>query len=300
VWLKGFGLLFVLTVVAANPLNQPQHLLDAVLTCLAPVAPPQWLLPGKAVDFLLASRPDTATMAQLRTVLNPWQADALVSEQTHRQKALLLADMDSTMVVGETLDDLAAQVGLGQQVAMITAQAMNGELDFVQALDARVSLLAGLDTQVIDTVVSHTRLMPGAQTLVHTMKAHGAFCILISGGFTRFTAVVAAQCGFDHHVANTLLEADNRLTGQVAHPIVDKHTKLTVLQDTLTAKGLKTAQALTVGDGANDMPMLAAAGLGVGYHPKPVVLQATDNVIVHGDLTALLYAQGYTPDQWVN
>ena len=307
--------MFVLTAVAAHSLAHPQHLLDVLQAHLAPfivdsslanafqlasAGPLQWLTPDKAIDIPLATRPDGTTMSRLREALTPWQTDALVSEVAHRQKALLLADMDSTMVIGETLDDLAAQVGIGEQVALITAQAMNGELDFAQALEARVSLLKGLDTSVVDAVVSHMRLMPGAQTLVRTMKAHGATCVLISGGFTRFTQVVAQQCGFDRHVANTLVEANQQLIGKVEQPIVDKHTKLAVLQQCLAEQGLTAAQALTVGDGANDMSMLAAAGLGVGYHPKPVVLQATDNVIVHGDLTALLYAQGYTPDQWIN
>jgi phosphoserine phosphatase len=296
-------MVFVATAIAASTLPPDatvavhQHM-QQILGCSD--GPVSWLHAAIAFDCALPVYPGPEAIRQLRKVLMPWRVDVLISAVATRQKKLLLADMDSTIVVGETLDDLAAHVGLGDQVAAITASAMNGELDFAQALAARVRLLAGMPVYLIDMVVNHTRLMPGAKTLVHTMKAHGAHTVLISGGFTRFTQVVATQCGFDQHVGNVLAVENDQLTGETLPPLVDKHTKLNMLLDTVANLTIAVTDVLAVGDGANDIPMLMHAGLGVGYQPKPVVAQAVDNVIMHNDLTALLYAQGYPPEQWVN
>jgi phosphoserine phosphatase len=209
------------------------------------------------------------------------------------RKRLLLADMDSTIVTTETLDELAAFAGLKDKVAAITARAMNGELDFKAALRERVGMLAGLPVSALEATWAETRLMPGAEALVRTMRAHGAHCALVSGGFTFFTGRVAERVGFHAHFSNTLEIAEGRLTGKVAEPILDKDAKLATLKRLAAELGLPLSAALTVGDGANDLPMLQSAGLGVAFRAKPVVAAAARARVEHADLRALLYAQGY-------
>ena len=213
-----------------------------------------------------------------------------------RRKALIIADMDSTMITCECIDELADYAGLKTEVAAVTEAAMRGELDFEAALDARVALLKGMDAGVIDRCrAERVRLTPGARTLVGTMAAHGAHSILISGGFTAFARPVAAEIGFAEVRANTLEIADGKLTGTVARPIVDAAAKRTAL----LAAGIALPATLAVGDGANDIPMLEAAGLGIAYHAKPKASAAADAAIRHGDLTVLLRAQGYRRGDWV-
>ncbi|MFC5042730.1 phosphoserine phosphatase SerB [Ornithinimicrobium kibberense] len=203
--------------------------------------------------------------------------------------------MDSTIVQQECVDELAAHAGVGQEVAAITAAAMNGELDFAQALRARVALLAGLPTSVVETVLTERiTLTPGARELVATMRAHGARTALVSGGFVPFTAEVAARVGFDEHRANVLQEQDGVFTGEVEEPILGAEAKVAALREITAGLGLRPRDAIAVGDGANDLGMLGLAGTGVALHAKPVVAEQCDVRVDHGDLTALLYLQGYS------
>ena len=231
--------------------------------------------------------------------------DLAVVPDKHRRKMLLVADMESTIIEQECLDELAEYVGLREKVAAITERAMRGELDFATALNERVGLLKGLDSRVLDEVYEkRVTLMPGAETLVATMKANKAFCALVSGGFTFFTEKIAKRLGFDAHQANTLEIADGKLTGRVVAPILGREAKLAALQQFARQRKLKAEQTLAVGDGANDLDMLGAAGLGVAFRAKPKVQQSVaalpnGAVINHGDLTALLFLQGYRREEFV-
>lgn len=227
--------------------------------------------------------------------------DVIVQPAEGRKKKLLVADMDSTMITVECIDELADYAGIKAEIAEVTERAMRGELDFAEALDARVALLEGLDAAAIDRCLAErVRLMPGARALVRTMRANGAYALLVSGGFTRFARPVAAEIGFDESRSNELLIAGGKLTGAVAKPIVDAGTKRASLLNTAAARGLAIADTLAVGDGANDIPMLEAAGLGVAYHAKPATAAAADARIEANDLTALLYVQGYARKDWVD
>ena len=211
-----------------------------------------------------------------------------------RSKAMLLADMDSTMIEQECIDELAVEAGIGVRVAEITARAMDGKLDFEASLRMRVGLLKGLDSTVIETVLANRIMyMPGGKILLATMKANGAYAALVSGGFTAFTAKVADELGFDEHRANTLLLKDGKLTGEVGEPILGREAKVTALNEITARLGLTADQVMAVGDGANDLGMLGLAGAGVALHAKPSVAAECDIRINHGDLTALLYIQGY-------
>ena len=219
--------------------------------------------------------------------------DVLLTRARGRRKGLLVADMDSTIVTSETLDDLAARAGVGARVAEITRRSMNGEIDFDAALRERVGLLKGLDAAQLDATWAETRLTPGARTLVATMRAHNALTALVSGGFTWFTARVASACGFEVHHANQLGIEAGRLTGKVAQPILGRAAKLESLRTLAAARSLQLRATLAIGDGANDLDMLRAAGLGIAFHAKPVVAEQTANRIEHADLRAALFAQGY-------
>jgi phosphoserine phosphatase len=263
---------------------------------------PSILAAEKAIDIPLYHAPHFDQLQQLRAAFMAQKFDIICSNAVNRRKNLLLADMDSTIVQGETLDELAALSGVGDQVAEITRRAMNGELDFEQALDARVAMLKGKEASLLETILSHTHLTAGARILVQTMKAHGAFCVLISGGFTYFTQSIATQCGFDVHFGNDLQIEQGILTGKVNRPLVSKETKFEKFNEFVAQCGIERSQTLTTGDGANDLLMLCAAeengGLGIGFHPKPKVRESVRNVILHGDLTALLYAQGYRKEEF--
>ena len=254
-----------------------------------------WIEDDRACDLLFSADPAVAR----RALEGCGAVDVVVQGEAGRRKKLLVADMDSTMITVECIDELADYAGLKPQVAEITERAMRGELQFEAALRARVALLAGLDEAVIDRCRSErVRLTPGAGRLVRTMRRDGAMTILVSGGFTRFAEPVAAEIGFERVVANRLLGADGRLDGTVAEPIVGAAAKRATLLDALAERGLDAADALAVGDGANDIPMIEAAGLGVAYRAKPAAAAAADARIEHGDLTALLYAQGYARAEW--
>lgn len=259
---------------------------------------PDWLAEGEAVDIPFTGAADQA-VAAARAALADAPVDAIAQPREGRRKRLLVADMDSTIVTTETLDELAGFAGLKERISAITRRAMNGELDFQQALVARVAMLAGLSVSALEATWAETRMMPGAAALVATMRANGARCCLASGGFTFFTGRVAEQLGFDLHVSNTLLVEDGHLTGRVAEPIFDRDGKLATLTRLASENGLPMAATLAVGDGANDLDMIRAAGLGVAFRAKPVVAAAARARVDHGDLTALLFAQGYRRAEFV-
>ncbi|MGV8985663.1 MAG: phosphoserine phosphatase SerB [Cypionkella sp.] len=256
-----------------------------------------WLDPGVAAEFPLEEMP--ANRWDVWQAMQALKVDLVIQQAQGRRKQLLIADMDSTMIEQECIDELADEAGVGAYVASITARAMNGELDFEAALKERVGLLKGLSVSVIDQVIrDRITLMSGGRALLATMKVNGVYCALVSGGFTAFTAKIAAVLGFDENRANTLLMADGALTGEVAMPILGKAAKVQALQDISTRLGITPAQALAVGDGANDLGMLGLAGTGVALHAKPSVAAQCDVRVNHGDLTALLYLQGYAREEF--
>jgi phosphoserine phosphatase len=285
--------LFIATLIAADRLSESDI---SAAAALLPGASGAWIEPGSAYDFLLPS-PDHAETA-LRSALPA--VDIVVQPESYRAKRLLVADMDSTMITVECIDELADYAGLKAEVAEITERAMQGELDFEAALDARVALLAGLDAEVIDRCrEERVKLMPGAVTLVRTMRARGSTCLLVSGGFTRFAEPVAEAIGFNRALANELLIEGGRLTGMVRRPIIGAAAKQETLLQAMADLGLQSEQTMAVGDGANDIPMIEAAGLGIAYHAKPAAAAAADARIAHNDLTALLFAQGIPRSEWV-
>lgn len=250
---------------------------------------PHWLSSGDALEVDAFAR-----LPELLIEFRKLPIDAATVSIHNRRKRLLVADMDSTMIHQECIDELGVVAGFGDRIAGITARAMRGELDFEGALRERVALLKGLDEGVIGQVIrDHITLMPGGKTLIATMKAHGAYTALVSGGFTAFTQHVASALGFDEHRANTLLVGGGKLLGSVAEPILGQQAKLDRLRDLCRSRGIETADAIAVGDGANDLAMLSEAGLGVALHAKPHVQESSLIRINHADLTALLYLQGY-------
>jgi phosphoserine phosphatase len=251
---------------------------------------PVLLSEGEAADIPCAALPSLAVVEQ---TLEGAPVDAIVTKARGRRKGLLVADMDSTIVTTETLDEIAAYAGLKEKIAAITRRSMNGEIDFSQALRERVGMLKGLSLEALEKTWRQTRLTPGARELVATMRAHNAMTALVSGGFTYFTSRVAALVGFDEHRANTLLDDGVVLTGKVAEPILGRDAKLELLRELAAKRGLRMTATLAVGDGANDLAMLLAAGLGVAFHAKPIVTAAARAQVRHGSLRALLFAQGY-------
>ena len=292
--------MFVATLIAAGKLTDEvvREAIDRLDMTGHDVGAPHWLDEHDAADIyfqgsLVSARGELAKM-------DHGALDVIVQPMGDRTKKLIIADMDSTMITVECIDELADYAGLKDQVAAITRRAMTGELDFRAALEERVALLGGMAEGVLaECRYERVKLTRGARTLVQTMKAHGAHSVLVTGGFSAFAGPVGEAIGFDKVVANELLIEDGRLTGKVAEPIVDKEAKLATLTAEAAKHGLPLAETLAVGDGANDIPMITSAGLGIGYHPHPAAAEAADAAIRHHDLTALLWAQGYPRRSWV-
>ncbi|MBB4094200.1 phosphoserine phosphatase SerB [Ochrobactrum pecoris] len=260
-----------------------------------------WLADDIACDIALPSGIDSEEAeALLRRSLDGAPIDVVVQEQERRRKKILIADMDSTMIQQECIDELAEEAGLREHVAAITARAMNGEIEFEPALRERVALLKGLPLNVIDKVIStRITLMPGGPELVRTMRKHGAYTALVSGGFTSFTQRIAEMIGFNEERANRLIDDGMHLTGLVTEPILGREAKVEKLVEIAERLGLTPDDAIAVGDGANDLGMIQLAGTGVALHAKPAVAAQARMRVDHGDLTALLYIQGYRKTDFV-
>ena len=292
--------MFVATLIAAGKLTDEvvREGIDRLAATGHDVGAPHWIDEGDAADIvfqgsLVSARTELAKM-------DHGALDIVVQPLGDRTKKLIIADMDSTMITVECIDELADYAGIKPQIAAITQRAMRGEIDFGAALAERVGLLGGMAESVLaECRMERVRLTRGARTLVQTMKAQGAHAVLVSGGFLPFAGPVAEAIGFDKVIANDLEIDAGKLTGTVREPIVDADTKLNTLRAEAEAFGLALAETLAVGDGANDIPMIAAAGLGIGYHPHPAAAEAADAAIRHHDLTALLWAQGYPRRSWV-
>jgi phosphoserine phosphatase len=291
----------VLTLIAgAAGRHALPDLAAAVAGALPGPAETRWLAPGAACDlrFAIADGDTWAGVeAPVRALLGEAAIDLVLQPEAARRKRLLVADLEATVIENEMLDEIAAELGIGPRIGEITRRAMNGEVDFAAALEARVALLAGTDCRVLDAAAARIRPTPGARALVTTMRRDGAATALVSGGFTVFAERVGATLGFDHVVANRLDTKGGRLAGTVQPPYVTAARKRETLLALAARYGLPPAATLAVGDGANDLPMLAAAGLGVAYRAKPSVVATAPARLDHADLTALLHAQGYREDE---
>ncbi|GLI98313.1 phosphoserine phosphatase SerB [Sphingobium sp. BS19] len=291
--------MFVVTLVASEAIGQGDiaEARDRLNAASCAAGEWRWIDQDKAADIFFA---DNAVAARAALVEIGQGIDVVVQPVASREKKLIVADMDSTMITVECIDELADYAGIKDQIAEITERAMQGELDFAEALRARVALLKGLDDAVIDQCrLERVKIMPGAKALIGTMRSRGARAILVSGGFTRFTGPVAAEIGFDTAFANVLDIVDGKLTGTVCDPIVDAARKRFELGAAMAQHRLPREATLAVGDGANDIPMIEAAGLGVAYHAKAKARAVADAEIVYGDLSVLLYAQGIGRSDWV-
>ena len=290
----------VLTLIAeANAVAQMELAVDTVAAALTPLGAHllgrQWLAPRIACDLYFSDLdPDQAEAASRASLANQFEAiDVIAQPVAGRRKQLLVADLESTIIANEMLDELADCVGLRSQIAEITRRATNDEIDFAEALRERVALLKGLPENALEEIAGRIRLIPGAQALVATMRANGAYAVLVSGGFSVYTRRIRQTLGFDHDVANELIIENARLSGTVREPILARAAKLEALKTIAAERGLSLSATLAVGDGANDMAMIDAAGLGIAFHAKPALAAGARHRIDYADLTALLYAQGY-------
>ncbi len=287
----------VLTLIAGRAGSLDDAAVDRVRAAVADAGvdagDPDWLAPGAACDLAFTSGAPAAVAVVARQVLAGAAIDVVAQPLAGRRKGLLIADMDSTIVTAESLDELAEEAGIKERIAAITARAMNGEIPFRAAVKERVGLLAGLPAAALERTMARLELTAGAHRLVATMGAGGAITALVSGGFEYFTSRVADQVGFDRSLGNRLEIVDQALTGEVFEPMVGKQAKLDTLEGLAAERGLAPADAVAIGDGANDLPMLMAAGLGIAFHAKPMVAEAAAHRLDHADLTGVLYAQGY-------
>ncbi len=267
----------------------------------ATVGTPRWLGAGEAADLPVSIPAEAA--GSLRQALEDWAAgkpfDIALVKGADRRKKLLVADMESTLIENEMLDDLAAEIGIGEQIAAITARSMRGEIDFTTSVKERVAKLKGMPKSVLDRCAARIRPMPGAHALARTMRAHGAYTVIASGGFTYFSEIVSQMLGFDRDVANVLRFDGERLSGTLEEPILDRDGKKQTLLRLAQLRGVWPDETLGVGDGANDLSLIETAGLGVAFRAKPILAAAADARITHGDLTALLYLQGYRKEEFV-
>jgi len=254
---------------------------------------PVWLENEKAVDFKIPKALTIDEIKTLRAKFDGDKIDVFCTREEGRKKTLFLADMDSTIVTSETLDELGAEAGLKEKIAKITDRAMRGEIDFHGALRERVGMLKDLPAETLETTLKNTEISKGARSLLKGLKNDGVFCVLVSGGFTFFTGAIADKLNFDAHHGNVLHIENDKLTGDVQEPILDKNAKLNFLKLYCEELSLDLDETIAIGDGANDLPMLENAGLGVGYHPKPLLEDKLLNCIRHTDLTSVLYMQGH-------
>jgi len=294
---------FALTLVASNnPLSAGHMALaerffdDENLTL---TRDPEWLGEHKAVDFFLSDCLNKQQMDKLHAILEEHKIDAFCCETQDRRKKLLCADMESTIIQNEMLEELADALGLKDKIADITTRSMNGEINFETSLIERMSLLKGLPQQHLQDSLPTLKINDGAKTLVQTMRNNGAVCVLISGGFTFYTQYIAKELEFHFHHANNFEIKNKKLTGNLDGDILGPDAKLTFLQSYVTKRQISAQEAMAIGDGANDLPMLSSAGLGIGYHPKPVLQESLINQIKYGDLSAALFAQGYKSKDFV-
>ena len=288
----------VLTLIALPTAADATLAVETAVAALrrlgARVAPPFWLAPGIACDIPFDDLDADQADAAARTALAYFAGIDLVAQpEARRRKRLLVADMEATIIDNEMLDELADLAGIGPRIAEITRRAMNDEIDFATALRERVALLKGLPESLLAEAGQRIRITPGARELVATMRAHGAYVVLVSGGFRLYTGRIRDALGFDLDIANELVIEDGRIAGTLREPILARNAKLDSLKRIAADQAVPLAATLAVGDGANDIDMVAAAGLGVAFHAKPALRQRARSRIDHADLTALLYAQGY-------
>jgi phosphoserine phosphatase len=294
--LRGVGrtpMRIALTLIAGAAGTDLRHLAAAVAEALAIEADPVWLAPGEACDLVLDASDPRMIADTARSAVGGAAVDILAQPAVQRRKRLLVADLESTIIENEMLDELAMILGIGPRIGEITRRAMNAEIDFIAAIEARVALLAGIEATILEQAAARIRLTPGARILVATMRRDGAMTALVTGGFSVFAERVAAELGFDRIVANRLEIVGGRITGKVLPPIVTGETKRETLSDLAAERGIALTEILAVGDGANDVPMLTAAGLGVAFRAKPAVTAVARWRLDYSDLTGLLYAQGY-------
>lgn len=295
---------FALTLIAQNKNLSAGHFADLgqflSKNDLILENDPKWLADHKAAYVVLHDCLTRKQMTALRETLSSDKIDVLITPVPQPAIKIMICDMDSTIVDGETLDDMAGLLGIGDQIKEITDRAMRGEIDFEESLRARVALLEGLSADVIDTIKFELKLMPGAKSLVRTMAKSGTRCLLVSGGFTHITKHVAQICGFHAHHGNILGIKDGMFTGLVKDPILAADSKQKILENTAYSLGVEHDQILAVGDGANDLDMLKLAGLSVGFRPKPILEENIRNVLHYADLTALLYAQGFKEEEIIH
>jgi phosphoserine phosphatase len=303
----GGSMRFVATLIGPAPGMLPESLLSDAARALRALGAfgvsTGWLAEGEAGDFVFEDLDPAQADAAIRRIIDAMPIDCIAQPVRHRRKRLLIADMESTIIEQEMLDEIADLKGIRPAIAAITARTMNGEIDFVTALKERVALLAGLPEAEIDRLAGRITFMPGAVALLRTMRRNGARTLLVSGGFTRFAEPVAATLGFDLVSANTLdfegPPGARVLSGRVGEPVRDRSDKLDRLVEQASRQRIPLAETIAVGDGANDVPMLLSAGLGVAFHAKPTVREAVRVHVDHADLTALLYAQGYRAEEIV-
>jgi phosphoserine phosphatase len=297
---------FVLTLIAPPAKEKlTNSCVTAISSALsasgAVIIATEWLAADEACDIIFSKLELVAAEKIARNIIADSAIDCIAQETATRHKRMLISDMDSTIITIECIDEIADFAGVKAQVSDITERAMRGELDFIEALNERVMLLKDLPESVLqDVYKERVKFMPGARELVQTMRANGAYAILVSGGFEYFTSRVQEAMGFHSNAANILEVKDGKLTGKVVLPILDKNSKLQTLMQVAQEKNIPTSEVLAVGDGANDLPMLIAAGLGVAYHAKPIVQQSAAARLNHCDLTALLYAQGYKKEEFIS